>query len=528
MPGARDASAMLLRDEGVSRLIRALALSDRFHLFLASCTTPRVADALFPVLVEQVSAERGERVRLVRLDAYAGRRERGPMTFERVAGTVLTGLVAPAEEDRAPQVILAVDASKALPEDDAAWNLLFQRMNERRNVIAAALRGPLLVVMPPRLEPAFAHAAPDFWSIRSFSVVIGASLPADGWLSLLPDRAAVASSEERSTADLEDSAAAEEGEEIEQGIAAARAQLATTPDDPVAMSALGVWLERSVAHELEYGAVDRAIVLARENVALRRSLLTKDLQGTERLRDVALALAWLGDALAEGGDLGGAVEAHGESVDIARRLDRLEPGRTDRLHLLLAGLRRLGDVHRVRGDWGRVRQAATEGVQLARRMVERGAWSRRLVAMLDLLGDVERAEGHLEEALGCYEEGLEIARERLRQSPGDADRLRDLELCLEKVGRCHQSLGGLDAARQAFEEALGLARRLVEKDPARRLYLHDLAMSVQNLGDLHLVRGDMGRARDAYDESLQVARRLSREEGRGPPGSSSSVGGRAS
>ena len=65
-----------------------------------------------------------------------------------------------------------MDASRALPPDDEAWNLCFQRLNERRNVIGKALRGPLVLLLPARLEAVFAHAAPDFWSIWSLAVAV--------------------------------------------------------------------------------------------------------------------------------------------------------------------------------------------------------------------------------------------------------------------------------------------------------------------------------------------------------------------
>jgi hypothetical protein len=94
-----------------------------------------------------------------------------------VAGeeTAITASLAVAKghaEVAAAEAIVIVDASAAPEADDAAWRVLFQRMNERRNVVTAGLRGALVLVMPPRMERLFAHAAPDFWSIRSLSAVV--------------------------------------------------------------------------------------------------------------------------------------------------------------------------------------------------------------------------------------------------------------------------------------------------------------------------------------------------------------------
>ena len=60
----------LRSDEGVTRLVQRLALSERFHFFLLVCDTPRVARATFDVLAEEVPIEREEPVRLVRIDPY--------------------------------------------------------------------------------------------------------------------------------------------------------------------------------------------------------------------------------------------------------------------------------------------------------------------------------------------------------------------------------------------------------------------------------------------------------------------------
>ena len=78
--------------------------------------------------------------------------------------------MAATSEDSTPDLIIAADASRADLSDDKIWLRLFDIMNERRNVIAQRLGGPLLLCLPERLEPLFASAAPDFWSIRSLKV----------------------------------------------------------------------------------------------------------------------------------------------------------------------------------------------------------------------------------------------------------------------------------------------------------------------------------------------------------------------
>ncbi len=157
------------RDPGASRLVRSIALSRQFGFFLLVAETPRLARDVIACLEDDVAAERGEPVHLVQLDPYhAG----APIRFELLVDEVLAPLVDPSDAMASPRAIVVADGSRARPHDDDAWKLLFHRMNERRNVIARALPGALVLALPPRLEPVFAHAAPDFWSIRSLAVVV--------------------------------------------------------------------------------------------------------------------------------------------------------------------------------------------------------------------------------------------------------------------------------------------------------------------------------------------------------------------
>ena len=162
------------QDPGVRRLVQSIGLSRQFAFFLLVADTPRVAQEAFAVLEEGVAGERGEAVHLVQLEPYQAH---APIRFELLVDEVLAPLVDPTEAMASARAIVVIDASGAPPRDDDAGKLLFHRMNERRNVIAAALPGTLVLALPPRLEPLFAHAAPDFWSIRSLAVVVKGAPP---------------------------------------------------------------------------------------------------------------------------------------------------------------------------------------------------------------------------------------------------------------------------------------------------------------------------------------------------------------
>ncbi len=149
-----------------SRLLRALALSRRFHLLLAYVESPRAADQLVRALAEELPRLREAPVELVRLDPYEGRESDAPLEDGELADRILIPLLSPTEKQRAHGVVHVVDASRAAPADTEAWGRLFALWNEKRNALQQ-LGGEVVVLLPEGLDRLFATAAPDVWSIRS-------------------------------------------------------------------------------------------------------------------------------------------------------------------------------------------------------------------------------------------------------------------------------------------------------------------------------------------------------------------------
>ena len=149
-----------------SRLLRALALSRRFHLFLAYCASPRAADQLLRALGDELPRLRKRPVERVCLDPYEGRESDAPLSDRELAFRILIPLLSPPEERKAHGVVHVVDASRATHADTDAWGRLFALWNEKRNALQQ-LGGEVLVVLPEELKRLFATAAPDVWSIRS-------------------------------------------------------------------------------------------------------------------------------------------------------------------------------------------------------------------------------------------------------------------------------------------------------------------------------------------------------------------------
>ncbi len=142
-------------------------------------------------------------------------------------------------------------------------------MNERRNVIAGALQGSLVLALPPRLEPVFASAAPDFWAIRTLAVMVEAPPQVGLEVFVVPPppapRPAVVGGPD--------------GEEIAREVAAARERLAKEPGSYAAERELLVWLDREVEWEMAFGTLERALAAAEECVVLVRRRVERDPSG---------------------------------------------------------------------------------------------------------------------------------------------------------------------------------------------------------------------------------------------------------
>ena len=178
----RDAIAA---DEEVERLLERISMVERFHAVLATCEMPRVANALVDILEAELPQQRRESMRFVRLDPYRAHKDiLAPIPVDLLIDEILAKVVHPPVENQGSSVMTIVDASRSLPQDDDAWSIMFQRMNERRNAIMRALPGPYLIVGPKRYDVLFARAAADFWSILGAIVDVPTPLLDEEWAAI--------------------------------------------------------------------------------------------------------------------------------------------------------------------------------------------------------------------------------------------------------------------------------------------------------------------------------------------------------
>jgi len=147
------------REPEVERLLRALRRTAGFRLFTVAVDDPHGAEELLSAV-----AASGAVVHRVHFDhsMQLSLESHGALLTERL----LAPLIDPA---RIPlnASIVALDLANALPRDEPVWLWLFERLNERRNVVTATVRRPLLLLASNTTLHWFAGSSPDFWSVVS-------------------------------------------------------------------------------------------------------------------------------------------------------------------------------------------------------------------------------------------------------------------------------------------------------------------------------------------------------------------------
>lgn len=166
-----------LPDE-LERLAQSLALAEGFQLVLAECRGLDAADMLaqLDAACDRVAALRGAPPLLLRYDPRSTTDAGGGLRDEAWVEGVLGSILALPRPTAPGATLVAVLDGATLDDDDlTSWTYLLHRLNERRNAIARALDGTLLLALAPPLVRLFLHEAPDAASIRSGHFVLDAS-----------------------------------------------------------------------------------------------------------------------------------------------------------------------------------------------------------------------------------------------------------------------------------------------------------------------------------------------------------------
>ena len=315
-----------------------------------------------------------------------------------------------------PPVWLELGRQDSQGEWDRARQQALGLLNRRRSKLEEEINGPLFIQLPGDFAAQIVTWAPDLWSIRQQVI----ELPAVWQISTM-----------HSLLDLPD-----------------------TPDN------------QSPSQE--------KIHSLRLKVETLKARQTASNEKPYRIRELAIALLELGEALIEVQDLRQARQYTSESLALFRDLRAT-----------------LGDSPQALRD---------------------------LSVSLDNLGKMEQLGGRLDAARAAYAESLALRRD-LRAALGDSPQaLRDLSIALNNLGKMEQLGGRLDAARAAYTESLALCRELRAALGDSPQALRDLSIALNKLSDVEQLSGCLDAARAAYTESLALCHEPACGLGGQPPG----------
>lgn len=498
--------AALLGQFAVEQLLLGLALVEGFMLDVVVVPTARVALSVRWLLEEELPERRADALEIrvlapnpARASAFA------PVEAEELLERVLAPLMAPPAAKPGVLTLTWIDAATARPEDEPAWTTLFHRFNERRNAITEGLKGPLLVVLPPRMEAVFAHAAPDAWSVRSGVHRVKLADLETHAIDVDPERrpSLVEGAPRGSRRHL-------------------NLTLAMESEEPARFDdASRSWaFSESVAQLLARGALDEAEAASR--AALTRAEATK-----ERAPDSVEAAWSLSRALASAAHLANAMGDDAEArrlcvrrATLAKQLLAAQGESPSWLLSLADASSMLATV----SDGEASVAAALAGVQAARdaRLIapDDERTKEQLLHSLAALGQAALRTNRLAESEAALHEAVTLI-EELNNRP----RQNDWTLALAIVST-HGLRADLSGRVGRFEEALTDARKALDiaeslrsRTPHHIVALRHKAVAARCLASIYASAGDLTRA----EATLAVDREVTREMTRRWPQSAASI-----
>ena len=168
----------------------------------------------------------------------------------------------------------------------------------------------------------------------------------------------------------------------------------------------------------------------------------------------------IGDIRMAQGDLSGALEAYGRSLELSQRLAELEPSNAD--------------------------------------------WQSSLSVSLLKNGDVCIAQGDLSGAHEAYCQSLELGQRLVELDPSNADWQDSLSVAYERIGLINMALGRTMDAIEAFEQRYQLVQSLAECDSSNMRWQRDLSEVEREIANGRLAEGDREGALSQYFRTLPV------------------------
>jgi len=505
------------------RLIRALALGDRFQFLVWPCERPATVKNVAPFLAEQASALRGAPFQLVQLDPYAHLTQHGDtLSFEFLIQEIVEPLTREGMTPHGKDAIYLIDATRAQKGDKEAWCILFQRMNELRNTIATQTSCSLILACPSILLAEFGRRASDFWSIRSgiFSIAEAieetqtdtlrspradkVNIDLNKWLpesrppllGLSPDTVSTALRQEIET---EEKNAASEILNIEF------------------VKAQASRLTQLAQHETKRGAFLQAESAYAQAAQLLRNAIQQDKDESSLLEALSIALGDFAVFYSNHGDINKTAELSKEALEIDTKLTENHPDAPLFQGMLANSLLNCGHVSFDRGMFGEALGYYERSLVVIRKLVDSDQhilqWRSFLADALIGRGDALTELGSHEDSKQVFNDALDVLQIITENYPDNLSFEEKAAYILRRLGALESMLGNLEMSIRYYNDALQLLRKLRKKVPDNDNFQSELSIVLAEKSKAEMRRGDFDMAYQYAKEALTTQRALSSKKG---------------
>ena len=151
----------------------------------------------------------------------------------------------------------------------------------------------------------------------------------------------------------------------------------------------------------------------------------------------------------------------------------------------------LGLIQSRLGKRSEAKNFLIDSVNMGRKLEDR----RRLIAPLNVLGDIACSEGNYAEAEALFRESLDIA--------NNLGYLYYQAILVNNLAEIYYQNGRFEDAQTTYEDSLSICRRIGDLD--------GVAIALNNLSEVEIARGEFTQAVEYSKQALEIARQIGEE-----------------
>ncbi len=259
---------------------------------------------------------------------------------------------------------------------------------------------------------------------------------------------------------------------------------------------------------LRVGATANALEAYQRMEAAARLRLSGNPENDDAIRDMAIAIEVVGDALRTQGDFAGALKNYDEALKLRGAQVLRMDGNADWLYGVANAAERAGDMQRLLGDLDTALVKYESSLTFRRWLWDHGGnlpkYREGLLVALARIGVVRLAKGDIAGAEEVWAERLATARTLAAELPDSEVRQVRLAEALYAMGDLYLAKKDADDALAAFEESAAISARLVAREPGNAINQRYLAGTLLRLSDRRAAAGDAKGAKEADQQQLAI------------------------